>query len=59
VIASVNDFLKNICRAGRSRNRGAVGFLVNLLAALPAFSFLPHNPSVRGFDNEWALPLFA
>jgi hypothetical protein len=30
-----------------SRHRSPVNFLVNLLAALSAYSFLPHKPSIR------------
>jgi hypothetical protein len=57
VIESVNDFLKNICQAEHSRHRSPVNFLVNLLAALSASSFLPHKPSIRGFHDERALSL--
>jgi hypothetical protein len=39
-----------------SRHRSPVNFLVNLLAALSAYSFLPHKPSIRGFHDEKALP---
>jgi hypothetical protein len=42
-----------------SRYRSLVNFLVNMLAALSAYSFLPHKPSIRGFDDESALPLFS
>jgi hypothetical protein len=57
VIESVNDFLKNICQVEHGRHRSPVNFLVNLLAALSAYSFLPHKPSIRGFQDERALPL--
>jgi hypothetical protein len=57
VIESVNDVLKNICQVEHSRHRSPVNFLVNLLAALSAYSFLPHKPSIRGFRDERALPL--
>lgn len=46
VIESVNDFLKNICDIEHSRHRSITNFLVNLLAALAAYSFLPKKPSV-------------
>jgi hypothetical protein len=59
VIESVNDFLKNICQVEHSRHRSPVNFLVNLLAALSAYSFLPHKPSIRGFHDERTLPLLA
>jgi hypothetical protein len=54
---SVNDFLKNICQAEHSRHRSPVNFLVNMPAALSAYSFLPAKPSIRGFQDERALPL--
>jgi hypothetical protein len=56
VIESVNDFLKNICQAEHTRHRSVHNFLVNLLAALSAYSFLPHKPSLR---DERALPTLA
>jgi hypothetical protein len=55
MIKPVNDFLKNICQAEHSRYRRVVNFLVNLLAALSAYSFLPNKPSIRGFGDERAL----
>jgi hypothetical protein len=59
VIESVNDFLKNICQAEHSRHRSFHNFLVNLLAALSAYSFLPHKPSIHGIRDVRALPLLA
>ena len=47
VIESVNDFLKNICQVEHTRHRSLVNFMVNLLAALAAYSFLPRKPSIR------------
>jgi hypothetical protein len=55
----MNDFLQNICQVEHSRYRSVVNFLVNLLAALSAYSFLPHKPSIGGFDDERALPLLS
>lgn len=46
VIESVNDFLKNICDIDHSRHRSVTNFLVNLLSALAAYSFLPKKPSI-------------
>jgi hypothetical protein len=57
VIESVNDFLKNICQAEHSRHRSIHNFPVNLLAALSAYSFLPHKPSIHGLDRQMALPI--
>ena len=57
VIESVNDFLKNICQVEHSRHRSIVNFLVNVLAALSAYSFLPHKPSIRVPGDERALAI--
>jgi len=57
VIESVNDFLKNICQVEHSRHRSIFNFLVNLLAAISAYSFLPHKPSIHGLGDEVALPI--
>jgi hypothetical protein len=56
-IESVNDFLKNTCQAEHSRHRSFHNFLVNLLAALSAYSFLPHKPPIHGIRDERALPI--
>ena len=47
VIESVNDFLKNICQIEHSRHRSSCNFVVNLVAGLAAYSFLPKKPSIR------------
>lgn len=47
VIESVNDFLKNICQIEHSRHRSPINFMVNLISALIAYSFLPNKPSLR------------
>ncbi len=51
VIESVNDFLKNICDIEHSRHRSVTNFLVNLISALAAYSFLPKKPSVSSDFN--------
>ena len=51
VIESVNDFLKNICDIEHSKHRSATNFLVNLISALVAYSFLPKKPSVCSASN--------
>ena len=51
VIESVNDFLKNICDIEHSRHRSVTNFLVNLVSALAAYSFLPKKPSVCSASN--------
>ena len=55
VIESVYDSLKNVCQVEHSRHRSVRNFLVNLLAAISAYSFLPHKPSIRGLGDEKAL----
>ncbi|MDE6425614.1 MAG: transposase [Ruminococcus sp.] len=40
VIESVNDFLKNICDTEHSKQRSVTNFIVNLISALAAYSFL-------------------
>ena len=59
VIESVNDFLKNICQVEHSRHRSIPNFLVNLLAAISAYSFLPHKPSISGICDGKSLPILA
>lgn len=51
VIESVNDFLKNICVIEHSRHRSVTNFLVNLVSALAAYSFLPKKPSICSPSN--------
>ena len=46
VIESVNDFLKNTCQIEHSRHRSSCNFVVNLVAGLAAYSFLPKKPSI-------------
>ena len=59
VIESVHDFLKNVCQVEYSRHRSMHNFLVNLLGALSAYSFLPHKPSIYGLGSERALLVLA
>ena len=51
VIESVNDFLKNIYDIEYSRHRSVTNFLVNLVSALAAYSFLPKKPSICSDSN--------
>ena len=51
VIESVNDFLKNIYDIEHSRHHSVTNFLVNLISALAAYSFLPKKPSVFSDSN--------
>ena len=47
IIESVNDFLKNICQIEHSRHRSFTNFLVNVVAGIAAYSFLPKKPSLN------------
>lgn len=47
VIETVNDELKNICQIEHSRHRSFGNFLVNIISALIAYSFLPKKPSIK------------
>lgn len=47
LIESVNDYLKNICQIEHSRHRSHFNFLVNLLAALVAYTYLDNKPSLN------------
>ena len=52
VIETVNDQLKNICHAEHTRHRSISGFLLNLMGALAAYSFLEKKPSITPIVNE-------
>jgi hypothetical protein len=56
-IESASGFLENICQVEHNRHRSLANFLVNLLGALPACSFLPHKSSVRGIYDNRTLPI--
>ena len=46
VIETINDQLKNICQIEHTRHRSATNFVVNLVAGIAAYSFLPKKPSI-------------
>ena len=46
LIETVNDQLKNISQIEHSRHRSVWNFLVNLLAGLTAYTYLPKKPSL-------------
>lgn len=57
VIESVNDHLKNICQIEHSRHRSPFNFLVNLIAGLAAYTYLPKKPSIDIYPKDLpALP---
>jgi len=47
LIETINDPLKNISQLEHSRHRSLTGFMLNLLAALVAYSFQPKKPSLN------------
>ena len=50
LIETVNDQLKNILQIEHSRHRSVWNFLVNLIAGLIAYTYLPHKENLR--DNH-------
>jgi hypothetical protein len=47
LIESVNDFLKNTCQMEHTRHCSKSNWLVNLIAGLVAYSFLPNKPHLK------------
>ena len=47
LIATVNDQLKNICQIEHTRHRSLANFMVNLLAALIAYTYQEKKPSLN------------
>ena len=52
LIETVNDQLKNIAQLVHSRHRSVPNFMVNLLAALVAYTWQPKKPSLKLTKNE-------
>lgn len=53
----MNDHLKNIYQIEHSRHRSAFNFLVNLMASLAAYTYLPQKPSIDIYPKDLpALP---
>ncbi len=52
IIETINDQLKNICNVEHSRHRSFHGLINNILAALAAYSLLPHKPAVKYFEFQ-------
>ena len=55
LIETINDQLKNISQLEHSRHRSLTGFMLNLVAALVAYSFQPKKPSIQLSLDEQAL----
>ncbi|MDR1120649.1 MAG: IS982 family transposase, partial [Dysgonamonadaceae bacterium] len=47
VIETINDELKNICDVEHSRHRSLHNFIMNLIAALGAYSFFDKKPAIK------------
>jgi hypothetical protein len=47
IIETINDDLKNICDIEHSRHRSFQNFIMNLIAALGAYSFFSKKPSIK------------
>jgi Transposase DDE domain len=58
VIETVNDELKNICQLEHSRHRSFTNFIVNMVAGLIAYDFLPKKPSIS-FQKDFSTQLSA
>lgn len=54
IIETINDHLKNICQIEHSNHRSFVNFMVNVVAGLAAYSFLPKKSSLK-IDKRIAL----
>ena len=54
LIETINDQLKNISQIEHSRHRCLDNFLVNLVAALIAYSWQPKKPSLNLHSGELA-----
>ena len=52
LIETVNDQLKNICQIAHTRHRSVNGFLVNLLAALIAYTHQPKKTASDGATTK-------
>jgi hypothetical protein len=52
VIETINDQLKNICDIEHSRHRSIHNFIMNLIAAIAAYSFFDKKPSIKFYTQE-------
>ncbi|OTA14775.1 transposase [Xenorhabdus vietnamensis] len=55
LIETVNDQLKNISQIEHSRHRSVVGFLLEVVSGLIAYTFQPKKPSLGLRDYEIAM----
>jgi hypothetical protein len=52
IIESINDPLKNIQQIERTRHRSVINAMVNVLAALIAYTYQPNKPSLNLTKNQ-------
>ena len=52
ITESVNDELKNICKIQHIGYRSPTNLLINIMAALSAYSFFPEKPSLNSQFEE-------
>ena len=52
IIESINDQIKNIQQIEHTRHRSVVNAMVNVLAALVAYTYQPRKPSLNLSKNE-------
>jgi Transposase DDE domain len=57
LIETINDQLKNISQIEHSRHRSLIGFMVNLVGGLIAYTFQPKKPSLGLWRGELGLPV--
>ena len=55
LIETVNDQLKNISQIEHTRHRSVNNFMVNLVAALIAYTLQPKKPSLNLAEEQVAL----
>lgn len=55
LLETIHDQLKNISQLEHSRHRSLTGFMLNLVAALLAYSFQPKKPSLKLSLNNQAM----
>ena len=52
IIESINDQLKNIQQIEHTRHRSVINAMVNVLAALVAYTYQPTKPSLNLTKNQ-------
>ena len=57
LIETVNDQLKNVSQIEHSRHRSLIGFMVNVVGGLIAYTFQPKKPSLGLRIEESGLPI--